>query len=190
MNNSPWLDATRETIRSYRRLIDGAVEQLTDAELRLRPTPETNSVAVILRHLGGNLRSRWTDFLTTDGEKPDRDRDNEFRDWEGDRQSLMAWFDEGWHALENAIANLDEINMQQTVFVRGEPHTIPQAILRSLTHLSYHVGQILLIARTVHAGPWNWLSISPGNSAQHNQKTWGTAASRAVMGNADPTDSA
>lgn len=186
MSDSLWLEATRETIASYRRLIDGAVQQLTDTELHLRPTPETNSVAIILRHLGGNLRSRWTDFLTTDGEKPDRNRDNEFSDWDGDRQQLMEWFDQGWKALENAIDALDQHNIHQTIYVRGEPHSIPQAILRSITHLSYHVGQILLIARTVHNGPWNWLSIAPGQSSQHNQQTWGTSASRAAMGTAKP----
>lgn len=188
MHDLIWLKATQETIHAYRRMIDGAIHQLTDDELWIRPTPETNSVAIILRHLGGNLRSRWTDFLTTDGEKPDRDRDREFCDWQGDRVSLMSWFNDGWKALETAIDSIDDNNINQTIFVRGEPHTIPQAILRSLTHLSYHVGQILLIARTVHEGPWTWLSIAPGQSTQHNHANWGKGTNRAIMGieNVDP----
>ena len=100
------MDAVAETVSSYRRMIDATVEQLSDEELNVRPAPNINSVAVILRHLGGNLRSRWTDFLTTDGEKPDRDRDTEFLDWDGDRDSLIAHFDAGWDALTAAIQHL------------------------------------------------------------------------------------
>src|SRR5207342_1660528 len=92
----PWIDASIETIDSQRRMVDGAVQQLSDVEFFGRKAEGINSVAVILRHLGGNLLSRWTDFLTTDGEKPSRNRDSEFEDWTGDRASLMAFFDNGW----------------------------------------------------------------------------------------------
>jgi hypothetical protein len=139
-------------------------------------------VAIILRHLGGNLLSRWTDFLTTDGEKPDRNRDQEFMDWDGDRESLQASFNSGWDALTNAIKQIDETTIDRPVFIRGEQHSVAEALMRSLTHLSYHVGQIALIARLVHEGEWRWLTIPPGNSAQHNRQTWGTAASRGVFG--------
>ncbi len=98
-----WTDAVQETVTSYRKMIDAMLVQLTNEELFQRPAPEVNSVAVILRHLGGNLRSRWTDFLTTDGEKPDRNREQEFADWDGDRRSLMAYFDSGWTALTAAL---------------------------------------------------------------------------------------
>jgi len=179
-----WLDATRDTIQSYRRMIDGAVEQLTDEELFRRPAPEVNSVAVILRHLGGNLKSRWTDFLTTDGEKPDRDRDREFMDWEGDRQSLLAHFDEGWQALISALDSINEENIEDRITIRGKEHSIPQAIERSVTHLAYHVGQIVMIARTVHQGEWRWLTIAPGGSGEHNASPWGTSASRGATGDA------
>lgn len=177
-----WLQAISETVASYRRMIDGTVEQLTDAELHQRPSPGTNSVAILLRHLGGNLQSRWTEFLTTDGEKPTRDRDREFEDWDGDRASLLAYFDAGWNALTTAIAQLNDSNIDQPVFIRGERHTIAQALARSVTHLSYHVGQISLVARLVHSGEWRWLTIAPGQSSQHNANTWGSAASRSVFG--------
>lgn len=181
--NQPWLTAIRETIDSYRKMIDATVAQLTDEELFTRPGPDLNSVAVLLRHLAGNLTSRWTDFLTTDGEKPDRDRDKEFEDWPGDRQSLLDYFDSAWHALTSAIETINDTNVETTIYIRGEAHTIPQALSRSITHLSYHVGQITMIARSVHQGQWNWLTIAPGQSSQHNQNTWGTSASRSVFGN-------
>lgn len=176
-----WLAAMRETVTSYRRMIDATVDQLTDDELFARPAPDMNSAAVILRHLGGNLRSRWTDFLTTDGEKPDRDRDTEFLDWDGDRSSLIQYFDSGWDALRRALEATDENCINTTIYIRGEPHTIPQAMTRSVTHLTYHVGQIAMIARMVHKGDWQWLTIAPGASAKHNDKTWGTRASRSVF---------
>lgn len=180
--NQGWLDAVTETVASYRRMIDAAVEQLTDSELHTRPTPEMNSVATILRHLGGNLQSRWTDFLSTDGEKPDRNRESEFQDWDGDRASLIAHFDTGWQALTSAILQINSSNIDQPVFIRGERHTIPQALIRSVTHLTYHVGQITMIARMVHRGEWRWLTIPPGQSAHHNERTWGTKSSRSVFG--------
>jgi uncharacterized damage-inducible protein DinB len=187
-NPPPWLSAIRETVASYRRMIDATVAQLTDAELFTRPAANVNSVAILLRHLGGNLHSRWTDFLTTDGEKPDRDRDNEFLDWDGDRQSLMDHFDRGWKALELALDAINETTVQQTITIRGEPHSIPQALTRSVTHMSYHAGQIALIARMVHQGEWNWLTVAPGASAAHNQSTWGTAASRSVFAERDDAE--
>lgn len=183
--SQPWIDALRGTVDSYRRMIDATVGQLSDAELRTRPAPGMNSVATLLRHLGGNLQSRWTDFLTTDGEKPDRDRESEFRDWPGDRASLMAYFDAGWDALTAALDQLDENNLGRTIPIRGEPHTIPAALTRSITHLTYHVGQISLIARTVHEGDWRWLTIAPGQSAKHNEQTWGTSESRGVFGESE-----
>ena len=172
----------RATVVSYRQMIDGITEQLTDAELFARPAARINSAAIILRHLGGNLRSRWTDFLTTDGEKPDRDRDAEFRDWEGDRQSLLDYFESGWKAFEAALDEISEGNVGQTILIRGEPHTVAQALTRSVAHTVYHVGQIAMIARMVHDGEWRWLTIAPGASASHNERTWGTAASRSVFG--------
>jgi hypothetical protein len=141
-----------------------------------------NSVAVILRHLGGDLLSRWTDFRTPDGEKPDRDRDREFLDWDGDRGSLLAHFDAGWDALIAAIRQLDAIDADQPVLMQGERHSLADALMRSLTHVSYHAGQITMIARIVHDGDWRWLPIPPGRSAEHDARTWNRAASRSVLG--------
>lgn len=185
-HRSEWINAVSATVASYRRMIDGSVAQLSDAELRLRPRPDMNSVAVILRHLGGNLLSRWTDFLTTDGEKPDRNRDCEFEDWDGDRDSLMAYFNSGWDALTKAIEQIEPTIIACPIFIRGERHSVADALIRSLTHLSYHVGQIALISRIVHDGEWRWLTIPPGSSVQHNRETWGTAASRGVFGGGAP----
>lgn len=183
-----WLSAVRQTVTSYRSMIDGCVAQLSDEQLTQRPAEGINSVAIILRHLGGNLRSRWTDFLTTDGEKPDRDRDTEFLAWEGNRESLLQFFDEGWSALTTTLDALDQSSVKQEVLIRGEPHTVPLAIERSITHLAYHAGQIAMISRMVHQGEWNWLTVRPGGSDEHNQRTWGTAASRSVFGQT-PDDS-
>ena len=188
MDSQKWIESLSESVVSYRRMVDGSVEQISDDEFFRRPFPNANSIAVILRHLGGDLRSRWTDFLTTDGEKPDRNRDAEFMDWDGDRESLMAYFDEGWQTLESAIASLDESNMGQTIQIRGEAHSLPQALHRSLAHIAYHVGQIVLVARFVHDGDWKWLTIAPGQSVQHNKRTWGTAASRATFGESSETE--
>ena len=180
-----WIIVARQTIAGYRNLIDQTIQQLNDEELRARPSPDANSVATILRHLGGNLKSRWTDFMTSDGEKPDRDRDREFQDWDGDRESLMEYFDDGWKALGNAIDTMSDENLGKTILIRGEEHSIPQALTRSITHLSYHAGQIALIARLVHSGEWNWLTVAPGKSQEFNRKTWGTSASRSVFGSGD-----
>jgi uncharacterized damage-inducible protein DinB len=182
-----WLVAINETIAGYRQMIDATVDQLSEDELHAAPAEGINSVAVILRHLGGNLQSRWTEFLTTDGEKPTRDRDTEFDDWAGDRESLMAHFDAGWSCLLASMDQLTPDNISTTIYIRGEAHSIPQAIARSVAHIAYHVGQILIVSRMVHDGDWNWLTIAPGQSQQHNQQTWGTAASRSTFGESKPS---
>ena len=179
-----WLDAVHETLRGYRNMIDATLDQLSDEQLAARPRPHLNSVAVILRHLGGNLTSRWTNFLTEDGEKPSRDRDREFEDWTGDRDSLLSYFDAGWNRLLDSLDGLTAKEVSNSVKIRGEVHTVPRAIQRTLTHIAYHVGQILLVARLVYDDDdhWNWLTIQPGASRQHNAATWGTTASRGVAG--------
>lgn len=175
----------RKTLASYRKMIDETVVQLTDDEFFGRPSPSTNSVAVILRHLGGNLISRWTDFLTTDGEKESRDRDLEFTDWDGSRESLMQYFDSGWTAFASALDEIDETNIQTEILIRGEVHTLMQAVIRSITHLTYHIGQITFVSRLVHQGEWKWLTIAPDKSRQFNDETWGTSRSRAVFDTED-----
>lgn len=182
--DSIWMKAVQESLNGYRNLIDRSVQQLSDEQLFRSPAEGINSVAVILRHLGGNLQSRWTEFLTTDGEKATRDRDREFEAWEGSRESLLAYFDAGWQCLRKTLDELAPADFQKQVTIRGEVHTVPDAIQRSVTHLAYHVGQILVVSRLVFGNDqqWQWLSIAPGQSQAHNQATWGTAASRAAMG--------
>jgi hypothetical protein len=182
MHTDPWTAAILETIDSHRRLAEGAIAQLADEELMRRPAEGINSVGVIMRHLAGNLISRWTDFLTTDGEKPTRKRDAEFEDWPGPRASLVRHFHVGWQVWRTAIESLTPDDLTKTVTIRGEPHSVPLAIERSLTHTAYHVGQIMLIARLVHSGDWQWQTIRPGGSQQQNEQAWGTAASRGTAG--------
>jgi len=137
-----------------------------EAFIRL-PGEAVNSVALIVKHLAGNLRSRWTDFLTTDGDKPGRNRDGEFVLSEADtRAALMAAWEQGWQAILGTIGSLTEADLARTVTIRGEPHTVQQAVLRGTMHAAYHVGQILYLARLVNpAAPW--LTIAPGASGVH-----------------------
>lgn len=155
----------------YRRLAEQAAAQLNWDQLRTSLDPETNSIAVIMKHVAGNLRSRWTDPLTTDGEKPWRHRDSEFVDDFVDRPALLAQWNAGWAALESALAGFADTDLDRTLFIRGEPHTLALALTRSVAHIAYHVGQIVQEAR-VHASragiAWQTLSIPRGGSTAFN----------------------
>ena len=141
-----------------REYAERAVEQMPAGDLAWRPDERGNSVSMLMRHLGGNLRSRFTDLLTTDGEKPDRDRDSEFRNDVTDREAILAKWRAGWECLDRALAELEPADLNRTIAIRGEPHTVLQALLRAVTHTSYHVGQIVDLART-RAADWRTLSI-------------------------------
>ena len=148
------------TFRRYRDLGERAMAQLGDEDLLATIDAESNSVALIVKHLGGNLRSRWTDFLTTDGEKPDRNRDGEFvLDAPPTRAQVMAWWDDGWARLQGSLQSLRPDDLLHRVTIRGEPHTVLQAINRSLTHVAYHVGQIVFLAKHLRSAEWKTLSI-------------------------------
>ncbi|MCA9293164.1 MAG: DUF1572 family protein [Phycisphaerales bacterium] len=155
----------------YRSLGERSAAQLTWPQLRTSLDPETNSIAVIMKHIGGNLRSRWTDALTTDGEKPWRNRDSEFIDDFADREALIAHWNTGWDAVESALASFTDADLTKTIYIRGEAHTLALALTRSLSHIAYHVGQIVQQAR-VHASradtAWQTLSIPRGGSAAFN----------------------
>ncbi len=160
-------------IREFRRLqglADAAMGQLTETQFLAAPAPGDNSVAVIVKHVGGNLVSRWTGFLTTDGEKPGRDRDTEFSlGPEDTRDRLMGVWSLGWTTLFEALTPLEDADLDRTVMIRGEPLTVLQAVNRQLTHYAYHVGQIVYVAKH-HRGPdWHSLSIPVGRSAEFNQ---------------------
>ncbi len=162
------------TLREFKRtkaLADGAIAQITSEQFFAAPGPEDNSIAVIVKHVGGNLRSRWTDFLTSDGEKPGRDRDTEFAILTGDtREALLREWEAGWAALFDALSPLGDDDLSRTVLIRGEPLSVLQAINRQLTHYSYHTGQIVYLAKH-HAGKsWRSLSIPKGKSAEFNAR--------------------
>ena len=151
-------------LERYRLLAEGALRQLDD-EQAARPAPGGgNSVAVLVQHLAGNLRSRFTDFLTTDGEKPWRERDAEFVPQGLSRAALLARWDEGWGALRGALAGLTDADLEQTVVIRGQPLRVIEALQRALAHVSYHVGQIVQLARAWRGDSWQWLSIPPGGT--------------------------
>ena len=133
----------------------------------------TNSIAVIMKHVAGNLLSRWTDFLTTDGEKPSRNRDDEFIDTYTARGELLAYWESGWQRLFDSLTDLTPGDLGKNVTIRGEPHTVPLAIQRSLAHCGYHVGQIVLIARILAGDQWATITIPRGASTGFNQRVWG-----------------
>ena len=160
-------------LRTYKRQAEAAMEQAADEELNRTLDPESNSIATIVKHLAGNMRSRWTDFLTSDGEKPDRRRDTEFEAAPANRAELTALWEAGWKCVFEALEPLSDADLGRTVTIRGEPHAVPLALERSLGHTCYHVGQIVQVAR-VHAGEkWNTLTIPRGGSQQFNKTHWG-----------------
>ncbi|HEX5008963.1 MAG TPA: DUF1572 family protein, partial [Planctomycetota bacterium] len=162
-----FLDDALIQFRKHKAMAERAMAQIADAQFFAAPGPDENSVALLVKHVAGNQRSRWTDFLTSDGEKPDRHRDEEFERRPDDtRASLMARWEDGWRLLFAALEPLGEADLVRGVTIRGEPHSVLQAVARQLTHYAYHVGQIVALARH-HAGAgWKSLSIPRGMSAQ------------------------
>lgn len=166
------VDAFAAEFRRYRAMAEKAASQLTWDELRVPLDAETNSISVIMKHVGGNLRSRWTDPFTTDGEKPWRNRDREFiDDFVGHDELATAW-GAGWAALESFLASVADADLSRVLFIRNEPHTLAMALARSCTHAAYHAGQIVQVARILasRAGrPWNTLTIPRGGSVAFNK---------------------
>jgi hypothetical protein len=156
--------------RYYKRLAERAMEQVTHEQLFASIDREANSIAVIVKHMAGNMRSRWTDFLTTDGEKPDRDRDSEFVEPPSTRKELMATWEEGWNRVFTAIERLTDADLARTVTIRGEAHSVMQAINRQLAHYPHHVGQIVLLAKHFACEHWQSLSVPRNKSAEFNRK--------------------
>jgi hypothetical protein len=162
-----YLDDITFSFRKAKEFAEKAFHQVKDQEFFQKPGAHSNSIAIIIKHVAGNLASRWTDFLTTDGDKPWRDRDAEFIIGPEDtRPSLLAAWERGWTALFQTLAGLHEEDLLKTVTIRGEAHTVVQAIHRSLTHTSYHVGQIVYLSRLVTKEGWQWITIPPGQSQQ------------------------
>lgn len=167
------IDATIASYRANKTWADKAIGQVSDENLHVALDANTNSIAVIMKHVAGNLRSRWTEFLTTDGEKPWRNRDDEFVDTFASRAEVLACWEAGWECLFDALAALAPDDLAKTVTIRGEVHTVPLAIQRSLAHTAYHVGQIILIARILAGEEWTTITIPRGASASFNQRVWG-----------------
>ena len=173
-----YLSDSQSLLRHYKRLADGAIAQVTDEELQRALDEDGNSIAVIMKHLAGNMRSRWTDFLTTDGEKPDRDRDSEFEEPPGTRAELLAMWENCWSILFDALGPLTEKDMAREVRIRGERHSVMQAISRQLAHYAYHIGQMIVIARAFRGAAWNNLSVPAKQSAAYNRKVSSGEASQ------------
>ena len=156
--------------RYYKKLAERAMEQVSDAQLTQVLDGEMNSIAQIVKHIAGNMRSRWTDFLTSDGEKPDRNRDTEFADPPATRAEVLAMWEEGWDCLFRALGPLTEADMARVITIRGEKHSVLQAINRQLAHYPYHVGQIVMLAKHLKSAGWTSLSVPRNASAEFNRK--------------------
>jgi hypothetical protein len=167
------IESIRDEYLRYRALAEAAIGQLNDAELADRGPEGGNSITVLCWHISGNLQSRFTDFLTSDGEKPWRSREEEFRPRTITRAELLAKWNQGWEALLGTLANLTDEDLQHTVTIRREPFQVHEALHRSLAHLAYHVGQIVYIAKSVRGKDWNFLSIPPGQSDAYNRTPTG-----------------
>ena len=166
---SGYLADVRQTFGAYKRLADKALDQVSDEEFFARSGEGSNSIALIVKHIAGNQRSRWRNFLTEDGEKPDRNRDTEFEHFGESRAELLSFWEDGWSILFSAIDALSPLDLARTVTIRGEPHTVIQAINRQLTHYSYHVGQIVLLAKEARGSEWRTLSVPRNRSADFNR---------------------
>lgn len=166
--NQGYLESVAKLFRMYKKLGDQSMAQLEAPQLFIAPSSESNSIAVIVKHMSGNMISRWTDFLTTDGEKPWRDRDEEFTEMSETREALLLRWEEGWDCLLQTIDSLKENDLESIVYIRNEGHTVYEAINRQIAHYAYHVGQIVFAAKLLKQGEWNSLSIPKNQSAAFN----------------------
>lgn len=166
-----YIDEAFRSLRGHKRLADGAIAQLSEEQFFAAPDPESNSVAVIMKHLAGNMRSRFTDFLTSDGEKADRNRDREFAMHNDAKRAevLISW-EQNWQLVFETLNSLRPEDLERTVTIRGEPHSVLQAINRQVAHYAYHVGQIVFLAKHLKGAEWTTLSVAKGQSEQFNSK--------------------
>ena len=166
-----YLDEVFRGLRGHKRLADDSIAQLSDQQFFAQPDPESNSVAIIVKHMAGNLRSRFTSFLTTDGEKPDRHRDEEFlASPDTTRDQLLQWWEQNWQLLFDTINSLHPGDLERTVTIRGQQHSVLQALNRAVSHCAYHTGQITFLAKHWKGAEWKSLSVPKGQSEQFNAK--------------------
>jgi hypothetical protein len=153
--------------KSYKKVTERALAQASDAALTATLDPESNSIAQIVKHISGNMRSRWTDFLKTDGEKPDRDRDGEFEKPPQTRAEIMAMWEAGWKILFDALESLTDADETRKVLIRNEPHSVMQAVNRQMGHYSYHLGQIIYLAKHFAGKDWQAVTVPKGKSREY-----------------------
>ncbi len=159
--------------RKYKTMAEKAVVQVNDEQFFLQPNKSSNSIAITVKHLAGNIRSRWTDVFTTDGEKPDRKRDQEFVIDDDSREALMQYWDSSWQVVLKLLTSLTPADLEKTIYIRGEAHSMLQALNRQLNHYAYHIGQIVYLARFFQEDQWRTLSIERGKSEEFNRQNWG-----------------
>jgi hypothetical protein len=167
--DSPILDACVEEFHKLKQMAERAMEQLEEGDFHYRLHEDANSIGVIVKHLAGNMRSRFSDFLTSDGEKPDRHRDEEFVEEQVSRAELLRRWEAGWAVVFAALDGLSDADLSRVVLIRGEPHTVFKAINRQTSHYGYHVGQIVLLARHIKGAQWKYLTIPRGQSEQYTR---------------------
>jgi uncharacterized damage-inducible protein DinB len=167
MSNSV-LTNIRKLFQYYRKLGDRSFDQLTESQLLQQPNEVSNSIAVIVKHLRGNMLSRWTDFLNSDGEKTWRNRDDEFEDTLNTKEAVITAWNEGWDCLFQALDSIEDQDLERIVYIRNEGHTVLEAIHRQLAHYAYHIGQIVYLARMLKGNDWTSLSIPKGGSKIYN----------------------
>jgi hypothetical protein len=173
-----YTEDARAIFHQYKKLADAAIAQVSDADLYCALDPEANSIAIVMKHMAGNMLSRWTDFLTTDGEKPTRNRDSEFEDAPDTRAELLAFWERGWSCLFSALDPLTDTDLTRTITIRGEAHSVMQAINRQVAHYSYHCGQIVLLAKHFQSSDWKCLSVPRRKSEEFNRKVLAGKASQ------------
>ena len=173
-----YLEDSLSLFRYYKKLGEGAMAQVSDEQLLAVLDPEMNSIAQIVKHMAGNMRSRWTDFLSSDGEKPDRHRDSEFEEPPATREALMKMWEAGWKCLFEALEPLGAADADRKVTIRGEAHSVMQAINRQVAHYAYHVGQIVFLAKHLQHAGWKSLSIPRKQSEKFNQRVAAGEASQ------------
>jgi hypothetical protein len=167
MNTQAYIDDCALQLKKLKSQADRAIAQTKDAHFFATIDPESNSIAIIMKHLAGNMKSRWTDFFTSDGEKPNRNRDSEFEmDGVDTREKILATWEEGWKITLGTISIMKPTDLEKTITIRGEPHSVPQAINRQLTHYAAHIGQIVLLAKHYAGADWQTLSIPRGKSKE------------------------
>jgi uncharacterized damage-inducible protein DinB len=173
-----YLKDSLDLLRYYKKLGERAMEQVSDDQLLTTLDPEMNSIAIVVKHMAGNMRSRWRDFLTSDGEKPDRNRDTEFIEPPANREQLMAMWNAGWELVFDALEPLADVDLNRTVTIRGEAHSVMQAINRQMAHYAYHIGQIVMLAKHLEHERWKSLSVPRNKSAEFTRRVLAGDASQ------------